>query len=153
MLIIGLLVAMLLPAVGMLRQTTKRKQAAVRARSLIQAVQTYRQVYGKYPGQIQDVYDQEVTPEELITALTNNTRDIVFVEFGAGELDSDGALLDPWAMPYVISMDENGDKVTELAATASGTSFSTNVPGEPICVMSWGGNPPDEKERVYSWTR
>jgi prepilin-type N-terminal cleavage/methylation domain-containing protein len=151
--IIGMLVALLMPAASTLRQTAKRKQAATRAISLIQAIKSYRQVYGKFPGQVQDIKDQDVEPEDLIHALTNNPRGTYFLEFADNELDSDGALLDPWEMRFVVSMDENGDKSTDLKATSSGISFSTNVPGESICVMSWGGKPSDKKARVYSWIR
>lgn len=151
--IIMMVIALLLPAASMLRRTAQRKAAATRGKSLSQAIKNYRQVYGQFPGQTQDDDDQDVEPDDILAALTNNPRRRIFVELRPEEVSADGELLDPWDMPYVIAMDETGDGRVELTASSGSISFSTNVPDQDVCVMSWGGRPEEEEARVYSWKR
>ena len=143
--IIGMLAAMLLPAIGAVRRSAKRKKAAVEAKSLVHAVKLYHNVYGKWPGQVQGMNDGIVPHADIITALTNNPRKKIFIEIPENFLVS-GEYLDPWRMPYVIAMDENADGTTEMSIPL----FTTNIANETALVMSWGFDS-SAAMRVYSW--
>jgi len=158
--IIGILVALLMPAVTTLRDSARRRHAKAKAIAFVNAVTEYRTEYGKYPGQTQDDDDQFIEPELMLEAIANNPRGIIFLDFSSDDFvrDDDGVvvdLADPWGDPYVIAIDENDDGVTDMEGEISGSfgteTFSTNVPGVAICLVSWGGNPPSIDARVYSW--
>lgn len=160
--IIGILAALLLPAVEMLRQSAKRKQARTKAIAFVNAVREYRTLYGKYPGQTQDDVDQDIDPAVMVAELVDNPRDKIFMDFKTDDFTEDGSLADPWLddtgsdyFAYVIAIDENGDGVTEMEGEVSGpfgtVTFTTNVPNVDVCLVSWGGKPEVEKVRVYSW--
>ena len=154
--IIGVLISIMLPAISMMRQSARRRGARVRALTLVQAIKNYRQVYGKFPAQRQDLYDHFASTEDIMTALTNNPRQQILIELNANELTPDGALSDPWERPYVVAMDETGDGVTEVSASLTlpggGTeTMEHSVSGETVCVASWGEDPENEELRIYSW--
>ncbi len=153
--IIGILVSLLLPSVTMLKNAAKRKQARIKALAFVSAVTKYRTEYGKYPGQTQDDVDQDIEPEVMLEEIIENPRDRIFMDFTPEDFTEDGELADPWGMPYVIAINENGDDETEMEGEISGSfgtvTFSTNVPDINICLVSWGGDPPNINVRVYSW--
>ena len=140
--IIGMLAGMLMPAIAAVRRAAKRKKAAVEAKSLVHAVKLYHSVYGKWPGQTQGGPDHLVSHAVIITALTNNPRNKIFIEIPQNSLVG-GVYLDPWRIPYEIAMDEDGDGTT----TMNTPLFTTNVAKETVIVMSWGS----AGIRVYSW--
>lgn len=143
--IIGMLAAMLMPAIGSVRRSAKRRKAAAEAKSLVHAVKLYHNVYGKWPGQVQGASDNVVPHFDIIAALTNNPRKKIFIEIPANFLVG-GKYLDPWRRPYVIVMDENADGTTMMSTAL----FTTNIGNETALVMSWGSNS-SAVMRVYSW--
>lgn len=158
--IIGILVALLMPAITTLRNSAKRRHAKAKAIAFVNAVTEYRTVYGKYPGQTQDDVDQFIEPELMLEAIVNNARGIIFMDFSSDDFlrDPSGVvvdLADPWGYPYVIAIDENDDGVTDMDEDITGSfgtgTIVTNVADVAICVVSWGGNPASTNARVYSW--
>ena len=154
--IIGILIGILLPATGALRDSAKRKQARTRAQSLVQTAKEYRQTYGKYPGQTQGLDDYIIGYSAFLTALTNNPRNKTFIELDPHEINtniiySSKVILDPWDQAFEIIIDENNDGIIDVDITEYGATCSVNVTNVPVCVFSWGSNPTDEDKRVYSW--
>lgn len=151
--IIGILAAMLLPAAAALRQAAKRKQARSRALAMTQAIKNYRADYAKFPGQKAATADGSVLEADIVTALAENPRGRLYLELTDTDLDDDGRLLDPWGRPYVVAMDENGDGRTDVSDDSFTPEIATNVPREAACVVSWGKEPTDIEERIYSWRK
>ena len=155
--IIAILIGILLPATGVLRDSAKRKQARTRALTLVQAAKEYRQTYGKYPGQTQGLVDYVIEYDDFLTALTNNPRSNTFIEFDPIETQTDSTyttdkvVMDTWGRPFEIVIDENDDGIIDVDITEYGATCSVNVTNVPVCVFSWGRTPADEDKRVYSW--
>jgi prepilin-type N-terminal cleavage/methylation domain-containing protein len=155
--IIAILIGILLPATGVLRDSAKRKQARTRALTLVQAAKEYRQTYGKYPGQTQGIDDHDIEYDDFLTALTNNPRSNTFIEFDPHETQTDSTyttdkvVMDTWGRPFEIIIDENDDGIIDVDITEYGATCSVNVTNVPVCVFSWGRTPTDEDKRVYSW--
>ena len=155
--IIGILVGLLLPATGALRDSAKRKQARTRALTLVHAAKEYRQTYGKYPGQTQGLDDYVIEYDDFLTALTNNPRSKTFIELDPHETQTDSTyttdkvVMDTWGRPFEIIIDENDDGIIDIDITEYGATCSVNATNVPVCVFSWGRTPTDEDKRVYSW--
>jgi type II secretion system protein G len=155
--IIGILIGILLPTTGVLRDSAKRKQAKTRAITLVQAAKEYRQTYGKYPGQTQGIDDHDIEYDDFLTALTNNPRSNTFIEFDPIETQTDSTyttdkvVMDTWGRPFEIVIDEHDDGIIDVDITEYGATCSVNVTNVPVCVFSWGRTPADEDKRVYSW--
>jgi prepilin-type N-terminal cleavage/methylation domain-containing protein len=152
MTIIVILVSLLLPAISSIRSSARRKQAAVQATAVVNAIKQYHNVYGEFPGQTKDDADGEVTPARVIEALRVNPRKMLFLEIAEIDMSEDDEMLDPWGNPYVIVMDENGNGLTEVIASLDDADLETNV-ADNVAVFSWGAHPGDEEERIYSWRK
>ena len=116
--IIGILAALLLPAVRTSQESAKKTRARATVTSLQTAISQYKSTYGKLP----DVSDNEI--ETLIDILANrssgkNPREIVFFE---PRTDDDGIVTtDPWGNEYEVELDDNYDgEVSALGDTIYG---------------------------------
>jgi prepilin-type N-terminal cleavage/methylation domain-containing protein len=159
--IIGILISLLLPASQMLVESAKRKRTRVKTIKLAKAAKEYRQTYGRYPGQTQGENDYEIEYDAFLTALTNNPRDLAFIELNPQETDTNDefpdspVVMDSWGNPFEIIIDENNDGiVTGAVVYTDGTiteTYDVEVRNEPVCVLSWGSAPQNARKRVYSW--
>lgn len=154
--IVAISLALLFRAVSGIMKSSKQKAVAIQARALVHAIKSYRTVYGQWPGQTQGDHDTTYDGADhagILAALTNNPRDRVFIE-SPETLAPNGYCADYWGRAYLIAIDEDGDGVAHMGATnASFVSafIVTNVP-DTVAVASWGPDPGDLRERVYSWT-
>lgn len=157
-LIIAVLLSLIFPAIGALRRAAMIRKAAAHGTQIANALKDYRTVYGKWPAQIQgtqdNTYDTDVEQVPIITALTNNPRGTAFLEIPEGVM-SNGCYLDPWRVPFVIAMDENGDGNVTINATITSPSDSLgplSLSNQTAAVLSWGKNPGSpQNRRICSW--
>ena len=125
--IIGILMGILLPAVGAAFKKAKESRANTEVRALETAVKAYLQEYGKFPLQTDSSGDKaylDGTPKhvDLISVLRGqnikdskgkeaNPRNILFLEVGEGSIDEDGKFVDPWDEPYRVTADWDFDNI------------------------------------------
>ena len=120
--IIAILAGMLFPVIIGVRARVREKQAAAETRTILMAIKAYRQEYGKWPAQIQQAQDvtyvtnnylviQPLLGSNIIDGRPLNPKNKVFLNLQVNTNNPDyaGNYLDPWGIPYVICMDENGD--------------------------------------------
>ena len=139
MLVIGIIVilaGLLFPVIIGARARAKEKQAAAETRTILMAIKAYRQEYGKWPAQIHATQDvtyvtnNYLVIQPLLGSNWNNfnPKNKIFLPFQVSSNNPDyaGNYLDPWGIPYVICMDEDGNNSllisNVLFYTASNTS-------------------------------
>ena len=94
--LLGLLVSLLFPAVGIGIETGPKVQAKNDVTQLVVAAKAYVTEYGKPP---------EGSQLAQLKALEgDNPRKIVFIEVDPKRTTKDGIFLDPWGTPYVYEL-------------------------------------------------
>ena len=139
--VIGILVALLMPVIGMVRESAKKSQARTDAVRIESGLVAYFNDYNKFPLTTQgsgDVYSETTASMAIIKALTiNGSADAATKELNPrmipyvavqGQL-ADGNCLDPWGSQYAIWLDADYN--------GSIACYGTNVPG-PALVISYG---------------
>ena len=139
--IIAILAGMLFPVIIGVRARAREKQAAAETRTILMAIKAYRQEYGKWPAQWQAAQDVTyVTNNYLVIQPLLGSNLVLFddrqlnpknkiflnMQVNTNNPDYAGNYLDPWGIPYVICMDEDGNNSllisNVLFYTASNTS-------------------------------
>ncbi|PTX95428.1 hypothetical protein DB345_11605 [Spartobacteria bacterium LR76] len=147
--IIGILMALLFPAVGSAIDAARRAQAKNDVTQLATAVTAYETEYGRLPisGNTDDKQIQ--VGKDLVEILTatgsgtnDNPRKITFIEIntwkkGKSGTNSSGDFLDPWGGYYYVKLDYNYDN----NLTGVGTN-GTNVRKK---IAAWN-NPTTQKD-------
>lgn len=129
--IIGILMALLFPAVGSAIDAARRAQAKNDVTQIATAITAYETEYGRLPGS--NTSDQRIQiGKDLVETLTaistnDNPRKITFIEIntwkkGKSGTNSSGDFLDPWGGNYFVKLDYDYDN----SLTGVGTN-STNV--------------------------
>jgi len=128
--IIGILMGILLPAVGAAFKKAKEARANTEVRAIETAMKAYLQEYGKFPLQVSSTDDQEYNTgknapypahKDLISILrgqnskdklnkNTNPRSILFLEVSEDSL-VDGEMQDPWEQVYRITADWDFDNI------------------------------------------
>lgn len=169
--IILVLTALLIPAVKRMINQSGRGKAAAQVVALANGAKAYRTTYGTWPGQTQGAKDNDVSPDKILHALTNNPRRISFIEPKDNWVRG-GYLVDPWGRIINVAMDENGDGKVSVGidnaptwtaysvdengvrSPASAATFAaTNVTTVSVMAMSWGSDPANRNHWVLSWLR
>jgi type II secretory pathway pseudopilin PulG len=182
--IIAVLAGMLFPAIQSMLQAARRKKASTEAKALANAVKAYRNTYGRFPSQSQGAKDVTY-PDEIDTVADTvgnktrqwtivgalmpddpqNPRQTTFLEIAPQALKQDKNgnkyYADPWGRPYVVAIDESGDKTTWPTNKITGPSYMQVYPwtgdrraasNETVAVLSWGSDPTRKSNRkVLSW--
>ena len=132
--IIAILVGLLFPVVIGMNTRSRQKQALAETRTILVAIKAYRQEYGKWPAQVQSATDKTYVTDNyrvIQPLLGNNPNDLngrptnpkskIFLSLQVNSVNPDyaGNYLDPWGIPYVICMDENGDNKLSIACVQS----------------------------------
>ncbi|MCX6991797.1 MAG: prepilin-type N-terminal cleavage/methylation domain-containing protein [Kiritimatiellaeota bacterium] len=129
--IVAILASLLYPVIIGARARAKEKQAAAETRTILMAIKAYHQEYGKWPAQIQATQDvtyvtnnwiviqpllgSNVThPEDPSRHLNPKNKIFLNMQVNTNIIDYAGNYLDPWGIPYVICMDQNGDNSISL---------------------------------------
>lgn len=154
--IIGILMALLFPAVNGAITAAKKAQARNDVTQIATACIAYETEYGHSPFGTNNF--TEVKGELLNTLMGTNDRQIVFLEVqdtkGNHRHGFDGsAFVDPWGAPYQITWDKNYSSHVTTAGTNGAEVVRKNyaVWSDPSKQM-WSTNriPPDRRY-VESW--
>lgn len=115
-LVIGILVGLLFPALYGVREQAMRRQAGGAKRAIQTAVRNYHYEYGKWPIPSADVgrtsnVVYEVNNYEVVRRLTGSVPPLLDI----ADYATDGLnILDPWREPYMIKIDtDDDDDVTD----------------------------------------
>ena len=119
--IIGILMALLFPAVNGAIDAARKAQAKNDVTQIATAVTAYETEYGKLPITGETAQNVDKTLIETLMAVTtnNNPRKIVFIEVGSFKKNSksgtngSGNFLDPWGGQYKIIVDGNYDNTLQ----------------------------------------
>ena len=124
--IIAIMAGLLFPVIIGASARAREKQAAAETRTILVAIKAYRQEYGKWPAQIQAAEDTTYITNNWIVIQTLlgsnvthplefarklNPKNKIFLNLQVNtnsNPDYAGNYLDPWGIPYVICMDEDG---------------------------------------------
>ena len=123
--IIAILAGLLFPVIIGAVAKAKEKQAMAETRAIFMAIKAYRQEYGKWPAQTYATQDVTyVTNNYLViqpllgsNPTQMNPKNKIFLNMQVNtnvNPDYAGNYLDPWGIPYVICMDQNGDNRLSL---------------------------------------
>ena len=156
--IIGLLVALLFPAIGAARLAANRARAQAEVKALEAAMNKYLLDYGRYPGQttsgdksyLSGNATQIAEFSALIDTLrgitaSNNPRREVYLDVATGAATTNG-LVDPWDRPYRMIVDGDFNKSITLPSPLSGT-----VQGRSVVVWSVGPDGTNVANFIKSW--
>jgi prepilin-type N-terminal cleavage/methylation domain-containing protein len=116
--IIGILAALLFPAIAKAIEKAKRMKAQAAISSLATAYRSYYSEYGLWPT----ASTANNTAENVTTNLNANSRQIAFFEFPSKDLDGSGNFLDPWNNIYQVTFDGSysGQVVAPDGSTITG---------------------------------
>lgn len=159
--IIGILAAILLPAIAAALQKAKKSEAQHTVKGLETAVKAFYNEYSKYPNPDKKTDDftyggagkQNNRLIDVLTAVDQaaNPRKIAFFEVSATSTNKDG-FIDPWDTPYGITLDY---KYNNDCQSVPGNSSKT-VTSRGVAVWSAGPDGKDsatdvDTDNVKSW--
>jgi len=127
--IIGILAAMLMPAISHVRKQALKTQAKVEMQSIITAVKSYESTYGILPFSGAETAMISSDYDIMMGVLTNvpsgsNSRSIRFLDV-PNDYTTKG-FVDPWDKDYKILIDTNyGGDVTDPDASESDPLYGT----------------------------
>lgn len=159
--IILTLMGMLFPAVMQIVKRGKARRVAVQLQAIVTAAKSYKNEYGRWPGQaaapVADRLKDEITDHALfLNDLTNNPRNFQFIEIDPSWLRGAGTntFVDPWGRELYIALDRNGDGDVKVEPVLGAGYFDIRriVPNNTAAAMSWGPNPEDEDSIIRSWS-
>ncbi len=172
--ILGILLAMMVPAAGMVLKKVKMAQARSDAQVVAATMSKYRLEYNRwpkvdevaegYPGTSKawvDIMNPEITTGASAKRDPNNFRQLRFLEMGKGMKidDSDpgdfkGGFGDPWShpkkgrLPYLYVCDDDGDGMVRNPNTESNNLIRADV-------IAWSAGPDGDyttwQDNVGSW--
>ena len=146
--IIGVLMALLFPAVGSAIDSARRASAKNDVTQIATAITAYDAEFGRLPSS--NSSGEEITGDLLAAITGSNSRRIVFMETqsfkkGKGGLQN-GKYVDPWGMPYFAALDTDYDNKI-LVSTNGDTALGPEIVKR---VGVWNVNP-NKKQQVRSW--
>lgn len=155
--IIGLLAALLFPALNAAIDSARKAQAKNDVTQIATAVIAYETEYGRLPPTGTNVSGALL--ESLVGATTtNNPRRIVFIEVnaakkGKGGTNASGQFVDPWGNIYKIALDDDFDNTITNAGDSPGQIVITNLRKKvAVWNLSTNGTTGQQKRRgVNSW--
>lgn len=151
--IIGILMALLFPAIGAARNAAMKTKAQAEMKAIETACKQYFSQYGRFPheaGNNQDcsygAYGGYRSNRDLMLVFmakddpdanpghANNTRKTIFLEVDDSDLDNDN-FLDPWGNQYEITVDTYYDN---NCSDMKGNYAGSNIQNRAVVVWSHG---------------
>ncbi|HMP77370.1 MAG TPA: type II secretion system protein [Kiritimatiellia bacterium] len=133
--IIGILVAVLTPALRSAVDRAKRARVQADAKSIENAIRAYYQEYSKLPvadadqGVSDRFYSDADARAILVRLTTNNPRQIIFLEIPSQTNNAPpGTYNDPWRTQFGIALDNNYDGRVSGVGGPMGT-YTVFAPG------------------------
>ena len=159
--ILGILMAMMIPAAGLILKRTKLASARSDAGVVVTALLKYQAEYNRWPTNyvpdVKDTTDADwvnmMAPTPGAVALPLNPKRVQFFEPGGGALAPTntahaGAFVDPWVTPYKFALDVDGDGQIDHPDPAVGGQLKARA-------LAWSGgadtNPATWADNATSW--
>lgn len=152
--IIGILMALLFPAVSGALNAAKKAQAKNDVTQIATAVIAFETEYGRLPGTGIDSVSGPLLMALVASNDAVNPRRIVFIETqpwkkGKGGIDG-GTWKDPWKNDYYISMDDNYDN--QISVSTNGATGGNVTLTKKVGVWNvTNGNAAATRFQVRSW--
>lgn len=154
--IILILSALLFPAILHLIEKAKKGRVSTQLHSIVAAAKSYRNEYGRWPGQAVQGVDFTTHHGDFIHDLTNNPRNLLFIEIdptwvtGATLNDT---FVDAWGNDIYIALDRDGDGDTHAKTTPKSgfVTLDQVIPNNTAVAVSWGNNPGDADNLLNTW--
>jgi type II secretory pathway pseudopilin PulG len=145
MAIIGILVALLMPAVAAARQKAREARARTVVTGLNTAFRAYYTEYGKWPTSSSGAQD-------VTTNLFANSRGITFYEFPAKDMIGN-KFKDPWGNIYRCSFDTDYDNATDnpFGSGSIATGCLVWSKGYDGRSSDDGGTSGNDADNILSW--
>ncbi len=115
--VLAILIGLIYSVTTALPESARDNQAKTEVRAIALALKAYKADNGKWPNQTQDATDTVYFANNYLVVrelMGDNPRRKVYLEVPTNRLDPDGNYFDPWGMPYVICMDEDGNNNLEI---------------------------------------
>ena len=146
----------LFPAVLKMISSAKSKRVSVEIHTIVAAVNSFKNEYGRWPGQYVQGLDHITDHAPLIHDLTNNVRNRQFIELDPSWLAGSGSTLrfvDAWGNDIYIALDRdgNGEVYLERTGVADFYDLQKTVPNTTAAAVSWGAHPSSEDSLIDSW--
>lgn len=143
--IIGLLAALLLPALRSARDQAKKMKAQASCQALSMGLKAYYNEYGNWPTsdssgniptqlnntQLANLYKIMTGEDVYLGGSTGgNPRRIAFMDFRKRDIDASSGsniFVDPWGTPYQVALDDNGDNSTSVYSGGGSIPFGYAV--------------------------
>lgn len=157
--ILGILMAMMVPAAGLILKRAKVASAQGDAGVVVTVLMKYQGEYNRWPDFVQGV-SPYLTDVDWVEAMSppplqsggspnrNNMKGITFFSPGGGALDeASGAFIDPWGNPFEYQVDKDQD----------GNIDHPDGVNDPIRarVIAWSAGPDGDyttwEDNVTSW--
>lgn len=160
--ILGILMAMMVPAAGLILKRAKISTAKADAGVVVTVLLKYQAEYNRWPGFYKQE-DRHFTDKVWVDAMSpqpggpmppSNPKRIMFFEPSGGSLapagdPNVGAFVDPWGTPFEYQVDLDGDGQCANPNEESDTAF---IPGR---VIVWSAGPDKDydtwEDNVTSW--
>ncbi|MDR0993773.1 MAG: prepilin-type N-terminal cleavage/methylation domain-containing protein [Verrucomicrobiota bacterium] len=156
--ILGILLAMAVPAAGLILKKAKIAQARSDASVVVGSMMKYRLEYNRWPPakaiSAQNGYETDkdwmeiMNPPPDAARQKDNFHMITFLTPGPGTLDDVGNYVDPWGQVFLYQVDDDGDGMIDHPA--GGSELRAQV-------IAWTtapedkNKPPHEKTYIGSW--
>jgi prepilin-type N-terminal cleavage/methylation domain-containing protein len=165
--ILGILMAMMVPAAGLIMKRARNSNAKGDAGIVAATVMKYRMEYNRWPP-LTPAVDPDVfqTDKEWIAVMSPapgsprsvaNFNMIVFFEASGGALQTDpakpnlGAFVDPWGNPFQYRVDVDGDETIPSPDPNEGKDIKASVIAWSSGEDGKGDTPEVWKDNVKSW--
>lgn len=117
--VIAILFAILMPAIGRLRQRAHRADAQATAKVLEDAIIQYHFEYGRWPinyanlqPEMEFAGNNHLVIAYLMANHPQNPKRVQFIQIDDYTTDEQGSIVNPWGNPYVITFDTDANTVS-----------------------------------------
>ena len=159
--ILGILMAMMIPASGVILQKAKKSTARSGAMIVETGLAKYRMEYGVWPDFAKGKGKKHLTDSEFLETMmpkgdgappADNLKRVRFIE-GSKETVKDGQFVDPWGHPYQYLVNETPKDAMELGSFGNGYDGEKTIRAKALV---WSAGPDGKHEtwedNVCGWT-
>ena len=160
--VLGILMAMMVPAAGLIMKRAKNAQAKSDAGVVVGTMMKYRMEYNRWPSWVtggeanpyatDKIWVDTMNPPVGSPRTLDNFNQIRFFEAGGGVLGTVdpyvGAFVDPWGKPYQYRLDTDGNGEIGNPDPSAGTLLQAQV-------IAWSAGPDGDydtwEDNVGNW--
>lgn len=159
--ILGILMAMMVPAAGVILQKAKKSTARGGAMIVETGLAKYRMEYGVWPDFAKGKSKKHFTDSEFVETMmpagdgappADNLKRVRFIE-GSKETVKDGQFVDPWGNPYQYLVNETPKDTMDLGGFKNGYEGPETIRAKALV---WSAGPDGDygtwDDNVCGWS-